>query len=228
MYGGYWIFLAEASLILAWTLVYAFAASPAIIVLSRAMQGVGVAALQPAAFSLIGTRYPPGKRRNLALGIYSAVAPLGFFAGIATSGLVVTYATWRAYFYAPAGICLLCMALVHVSTSDRNRGRREGGSDAALQMDWMGAVAMAAGLFSTMYALAAASHLQTGWRSAHFAVALALGVLSLLLAAFIEVLLAACPLLPPDFFRPRSLPAFYLAALFFYAIFGVFLFYSLL
>lgn len=112
------------------------------------------------------------------------------------------------------------MALVHVSTSDRDRGRREVGSDAALQMDWMGGVAMAAGLFSTMYAFAAASHLQTGWRSAHFTVALALGVLSLLLAAFIEVRLAACPLLPPDFFQPRSLPVFCLAALFFYTTFG--------
>lgn len=93
MYGGYSIFLAGSSSIMAWTFVCAFAASPAIIVLSRAMQGVGVSALQPAAFSLVGTRYLPGKRRNLALGIYSAVALSGFFASIATSGLAVTYAT---------------------------------------------------------------------------------------------------------------------------------------
>lgn len=222
IYGGYCVFFVGGFLVLAWTIICTFAASPAIVILSRAMQGIGVAALQPATFSLISTRYAAGKQRNLVLGICSASAPLGFFVGIATSGLAVTYTTWRIYFYVPAGLSLLSMVLMYISAANRSGP----GHRAELQMDWMGAAVMPAGLFSIMYALAAASHLQDGWRSPHFVIALTLGMALLLFAAFVEVRLAACPLLPPDFFRPRSLLAFCLASLFFYATFGVFLFYS--
>lgn len=224
IYLDHTVFLAGASMVLAWSIVGAVASSPAVVIPCRAMQGMGIAVLQPALFSLISIRCSPGTQRNIALGICSASAPLSFCISIATSGLTATYATWSAYFFIPVGMSLLSMVLVHVSALDHTRA--EVSRSSRLLADWTGALTMLVGLISITYALAAASRIQNRWKMLHFAIPLSLGMLSQLLAVFVEACAIVRSWLPAGVFAPKSLLTFCFAALFFYATFGVVLCYS--
>ena len=52
--------------------------SPWVLVLARALQGVGAAAFVPASLSLLTSIFARGEERNPAVGIYGGMAALGF------------------------------------------------------------------------------------------------------------------------------------------------------
>ncbi|KAF2137599.1 uncharacterized protein K452DRAFT_212044, partial [Aplosporella prunicola CBS 121167] len=226
MYGGYPFFLAGVLWLALWALLGGFARSEVFLVVARAMQGLAITAIQCGAFQLIGTTYPPGRKRNVVLGLYGACAPVGFFAGIGTSGLAVQFASWNVYFYTAAGASLFVAVLAYITVPTTAVARSSSAAEKGLSMDWLGTVTITPGLFLLAYAMAASSHVSGGWRSAEVLTTLLLGLALLGLALLVELRIAACPLLPARFFRIRSTLPFCVAGLFFYATFGTFLFYS--
>lgn len=71
----------------------------------RAFQGIGMAFALPNAIATIGRNYPPGKRKNMAFGMFGASAPTGFELGAVFSSLLTQLAWWPWAYWITAIVC---------------------------------------------------------------------------------------------------------------------------
>ena len=227
LYGGYPFFIFGNVWLAIWTLIPGLTTSLIILDVSRAMQGLAIAAVTPSTFVMVGSIYPEGPRRNIVLGLYGACAPLGFYVGFLTAGaLPQTKTTW--YFWIASILAWLTAATAYLTVpSDRTNRRALG-----LKMDWLGAFLITAGLVLVAYALAIEPYVnqfdgaRNGWSFPAVLGPLVSGLTCLFAAVWVEGWYASSPLLPFDFFRPRGVKAFCVACLFFYGSFGVWLYNS--
>ncbi|RSN45531.1 MFS transporter [Actinomadura sp. WAC 06369] len=72
-----------------------FARYPGELIAARAAQGVGAAALAPAALALLASTFPAGRARVRAFGVWSATNAAGAALGVLIGGLLTEYAGWR-------------------------------------------------------------------------------------------------------------------------------------
>jgi EmrB/QacA subfamily drug resistance transporter len=95
-----------------------------LLVVARAVQGVGAAIVAPASLSLITARFAEGPRRTHALGLYGATASIGFVAGQVLGGVLVQYTSWRLIFLlnVPVGVAAAWLA-PRMITPDRPSSR---------------------------------------------------------------------------------------------------------
>jgi MFS family permease len=93
-----------------------------LLVVARAVQGVGAALVAPASLSLITAHYAEGPGRTRALGLYGATASIGFVAGQVLGGVLVQYTSWRWIFLVnvPFGVAAALVAPVLLAR-DRRR-----------------------------------------------------------------------------------------------------------
>lgn len=227
MYGGYPCFMFGVLWLGIWTLVPGFSTSMMVLNVSRAMQGLAIAAYMPSTFALIGALFPEGPRRNIVLGFYSGSAPVGFFAGFLVAGALSENKTnW--YFWT-ASITSFAMAMVaYISTplDKTDRGEHQ------LRMDWVGGLLITSGLILVAYALSVEPYVspvdshRTGFSFPTCYGPFAAGLACLLVAFWYEGWRADSPLLPFDFFTPKNVKPLALACLCFYASYGVWLYNS--
>jgi MFS family permease len=94
------------------SLVGGFAQAPGQLVAARAVQGVGAAALAPAALALLTATFPAGRARVRAFGVWSAVNAAGGALGVLIGGLLTEYAGWRWVMFvtAPMAACAFGLA----------------------------------------------------------------------------------------------------------------------
>ena len=106
---------------------------------ARAIQGLGAAAITPAALAILVTTFTEGRERNIALGVWGAVGGFGAAAGVLFGGILTDLLSWEWIFFVniPVGIAGLVLAPVLLSESV---DRRAQGFDAP------GAVLVTAGL----------------------------------------------------------------------------------
>ncbi len=80
--------------------------------LTRALQGVGGAVLFGIAVPLIADAYPPGRRRDVAVGTYAAVSGAAVAIGPVVGGILTQSLGWRAIFAVniPIGLAVLTMS----------------------------------------------------------------------------------------------------------------------
>src|ERR671912_1062875 len=95
LYGRRRLFGVGLALFGAASLVGGFSWEPWILVAARFVQGVGAAALVPASLSLLTAIVAEGEERNRAIGIYGAMAALGFVVGMVGGGLITEFFGWR-------------------------------------------------------------------------------------------------------------------------------------
>ena len=190
------IFIVGLVLFAAASLAGGFAESEGVLIIARAVQGLGAALLSPAALSIITTTFKDGSERNKALGVWGAVAGSGGAAGVLLGGVLTEYAGWEWVLWVnvPIGIvaALMTPRLILESRSD----------DATRTFDIPGAVTVTAGLALLVYALVEAP--DNGWGSAE-----TLGMLAgaiALLGIFVAIeLRTPAPLVPFRIFRLRTL-----------------------
>ena len=115
MYGGYTLFNAGLLWLCAWSLVAGFSTNYVMLIVCRALQGLGAAAFLPASIMLLGKTYRPGPRKNLVFALYGAFAPLGFFVGILFGGLAGQFLNWRWYFWLGTIILAVVCAMAALS-----------------------------------------------------------------------------------------------------------------
>lgn len=117
------LFAAGVTAFTAASLLAAVAPAFDVLLMARAAQGVGAAALLPAslAFVLADT---PAARRARAIGLWSAAASVGAAVGPALGGALVDAAGWRSLFAlnVPLGALLACLTL-RVPAGRSVRGR---------------------------------------------------------------------------------------------------------
>ncbi|MGW6987663.1 MFS transporter [Streptomyces sp. NPDC054946] len=170
--------------------------SPALIA-ARAVQGVGAAAIAPAALALVMELYPPGPGRGRALGVWGAVSGAGGAAGVLLGGVLTQAWGWQWIFYAIALGALLILVGVAVSVP---RTPITGGGG----FDLPGGVAITLALTSLVWGLTTAR--RSGWTDA--SVLGAFAVTAVLTAVFVLVERRhPNPLLPPRLFRAGRVTA---------------------
>ncbi len=216
------LFVIGVSLFSLASLVAGLAPSGAVLIGTRAVQGVGAALLAPAALSLVTTLFREGAERTKALSIWGAVAAGGGAAGVLLGGLLTGAFGWRSVFLIniPVGIVVVATIRRYVDEPVRT-----GGALTLARFDLPGAVTVTGGLVALVTALSQGG--TWGWTSpvtlGLFAVAAAL------LAAFVVVeKRSSDALVPPRLFSVRTVSAGNLVMLLMgAAMLGVFYFLSL-
>jgi EmrB/QacA subfamily drug resistance transporter len=181
------------------SLVAGLATSPAMLVGARALQGLGCAMLSPAALSLLQVTFAHGRDRNVAMGIWGALAGLGGTLGVVLGGVLIDAVGWRAVFFVnvPIGIALIAVAPAMIAES---RIARPAGQPR--RFDLPGALLGTAGLLALVFGIVRTQVL--GWGSAEVIACLAGGLLLLVAFAIVESR-SADPLIPPALFRAAGM-----------------------
>lgn len=105
------LFVAGLVLFSAASLAGGLAGDLTVLVIARAVQGIGAAVVAPTALSLLTTSIAEGPARTRALGLYGATASVGFVAGLVLGGILVQLFDWRAVLYVNVPIGLVAAAL---------------------------------------------------------------------------------------------------------------------
>jgi EmrB/QacA subfamily drug resistance transporter len=188
------LFMIGLALFGAASLAGGFAPNSETLVAVRAIQGIGAALLSPAALALLQVTFPAGRERNLALGIWGALAGIGGTLGVVAGGVLVDGAGWEWIFFVnvPVAIGGILAAPYFLSES---RGTARG-------FDFTGAVLATGGLLALVYGVIRTD--AAGWGSAE--VLGLFGAALILLAAFVYTeSRAADPLVPLRLFRVRGM-----------------------
>ena len=181
--------------IVVFTLASAFSAlsnDPSMLILGRAVQGLGAAAVMPLSLTLLVGSVSQ-RHRSLAIGIWGGVSGLGVALGPLIGGAVVEGFSWEAIFWlnVPVGMIAIPLALIALPNT----------FGAKLRADVIGLVLAGVGVLALVYAIVRGN--PAGWDSLEVLGSLGVGVL--LLVAFIAwERRAPAPMLPLRLFRDRS------------------------
>ncbi|GAD97380.1 hypothetical protein MGG_07366 [Paecilomyces variotii No. 5] len=121
MYGGYYMFLYGNIWMAVWSLIAGFSQNYVMLVVCRALQGIGSAAFMPAGVMLLGSIYRPGPRKNTVFSLYGGCAPFGFFIGILIAGVCAQYLHWEWFFWIGGVLQTMLCVLVYLSISHQKQ-----------------------------------------------------------------------------------------------------------
>jgi EmrB/QacA subfamily drug resistance transporter len=194
LFGRRRMFTAGSTLFILGTLLAGFAANPALLVTGRLVQGVGAAALSPAAMSLLLLTFP-GQQRARAMSIWGAASALGGATGAMSGGLLVGTFGWSSVFFVTVPVSVAAVVLARTVLDEGARGARR-------RFDGLGAATSTGAVVALVYgALGGADH---GWTSPAVVASL-VGSATLLGAFVLTERRTADPLVPLDLFRNRTL-----------------------
>src|SRR6266487_1397867 len=103
------VFMVGVALFTIASLVCGLAQSEAMLIVARAVQGLGGAIIPPAALSIVMTSFEEGSERNKALGIWGALGGSGAAVGVLAGGVLTKYLGWEWIFFVnvPVGAAAL-------------------------------------------------------------------------------------------------------------------------
>ncbi|WP_369211259.1 MFS transporter [Streptomyces flavofungini] len=159
------------------SLVGGLAQGPGQLVAARAAQGVGAAALAPAALALLASTFPGGRERVKAFGIWSGVNAAGGAVGVLAGGLLTQYAGWQWVMYINLPMAAVALALAWRGIAADGPPNRRG------RPDVLGAVLATAGAALLVFGVVRTE--QHPWTSTTTLATLAIALV--LLAAFVQV-----------------------------------------
>lgn len=181
-----------------------------ILIVARAVQGIGAALLIPCSLALIGAAFA-AEDRGVAIGIWAGASAIA--AGVAPllGGWLVDHWSWRVIFLINPLVAVptLWITLQRVPES-RNANAPPG-------VDWRGAALAVIGLGSLVYGLIASSTL--GWSHVLVTGSLSAGV-ALLLAFVLAERASTAPMMPLELFRSRRFSGVNLLTLLLYGALG--------
>jgi EmrB/QacA subfamily drug resistance transporter len=192
------LFMAGLALFTVSSLLDGLAWSEGSLIGFRALQGLGAAALSPAALSILTTTFREGRERNLALGIWGAASGSGGAAGVLLGGALTSSLSWSWIFFinVPVGVLVIALSPLLLRESHADLGHR--------RFDFAGAASITGGLMLLVYAMTRAT--QHGWGTGSTIGLLAAS--TALIAAFFAIeARSQAPLLPLRIFRLRTLSA---------------------
>jgi EmrB/QacA subfamily drug resistance transporter len=186
-------FLMGVGAFTAFSLLGGLAASPVVLVVARALQGLGAAFAAPSVLALVTTSAKDDGARHRALALFSAIASMGGALGLILGGILTDAANWRwtLFINVPIGALILVAVPRLVDETPRRSGR----------FDVLGAVTATGGAVAIVWALLQAADF--GWADARTIGGLAVGA-ALLAALGVTELRVAHPLLRPELLRSPS------------------------
>ncbi|MFB9576132.1 MFS transporter [Streptomyces yanii] len=189
------MFLAGTAVFTAASLLAGVATTPAMLIASRFLQGVGSAMASAVGLGILVTLFTEARERARAIAVFSFTGAAGASIGQVLGGVLTDALSWHWIFFInlPIGLTALVIAMP-VLPADRGLGLRAGA-------DGIGALLVTAGLMVGIYTVVQVE--EYGWTSAH---TLGLGALAaVLLGAFVaRQATAGTPLMPLRILRSRT------------------------
>ena len=170
------VLIAGLALFAASSLAAGLATSSAVLIAARTVQGLGAAAIAPAALALTMDQFPPGPARGKALGVWGAVSGAGGAGGVLLGGALTQAWGWTWIFYSVALGTVLVLAAVAALVPTPADGKAVRGE----RFDVLGTTTVTLALTCLVWGLTTARG--SGWTDAR--VLGALGAAAVLLAAF--------------------------------------------
>jgi MFS family permease len=187
LYGRRRLFAGGLALFSAASLACGLATSGAALIAARAAQGLGAAALAPAALAILTATVPVGPERDRAVALWTAAAAGGGAVGWVLGGVLTGALGWRAVFLVNVPVGAVALVLVRAVLAESRDPQ------AARRLDVAGALSLTLGLTALVHGL-------TSRTIAPLAVAAA----SLATFAVLERRVRA-PLIPPGSLRSAPL-----------------------
>jgi EmrB/QacA subfamily drug resistance transporter len=188
------MFTGGSSLFTLGTLIAACASNQELLVAGRVVQGVGAAALSPAAMSLLLVTFP-GQSRARAMSVWGAASALGGATGVLAGGLLAGFLGWSAVFFVTMPVSIAAVVLARRVLQQDVRGRRR-------RLDARGALTVTGAVVALVHGALSAG--DGGLVTASTICSLAAFVVLMAVFVFVERRIAD-PLVPLGLFRSRLL-----------------------
>jgi EmrB/QacA subfamily drug resistance transporter len=194
-FGRQRIFVIGLAIFTAGSAVAALSSSVGVLIVARAIQGLGGAIITPLSLTILSAAVPK-ERRAVALGAWGGIAGLAIAIGPLIGGAIAEGLAWQWIFWVNVPIGLVAIPLAMTRLTETR------GPSSRLDLPGLGLVS--AGLFAIVWGLVRGNEL--GWTSAEIVASLGTG--AILVAAFVAwEARAAEPMLPLRLFRSRSFSA---------------------
>ena len=208
------VFLAGVAFFTGASVLCGLATSSRVLIIGRALQGIGAAFLVPGSLSIISATFDDAERGR-AIGTWSGFSAITTAIGPVIGGWLIQHVSWRAAFFINVPLAAIVLFL-SVRYMDESKDPSRTG-----QLDWMGALLGVAGLGGIVLGLLEWPPLGPG----HPLVigALSIGAVGIALLVVVE-LRVANPMLPFHLFRSRTFTLANVLTLLLYGALGVVLF----
>ncbi|KIP11053.1 hypothetical protein PHLGIDRAFT_173914 [Phlebiopsis gigantea 11061_1 CR5-6] len=181
LYGRKLVFLFGVLCLAVFSLGCGFAHNEITIDVLRGLQGIGGAAVVPAALGILAHAFPPSRARAIAFSTFAAGAPMGGAIGSVIGGVLtqLTGATWCSVFFLFAGLGAACfvagLMVIDKDTPSTEKDRR---------VDWLGAFLVTAGLVLIVFVLSDGSIAPNGFATSYIIAFIVIGVILLIMFIF--------------------------------------------
>src|ERR1700751_3972534 len=186
------IFMAGLVLFSAASLANGLATSSLVLIIGRAVQGVGGALVVPAVLSIITTSFTAARDREKALAVWSGISATGGALGLLLGGVLTSALSWRWIFLVnvPVGVVVM-LATIRIVPQAR-------ATDSKRAFDAAGAALVTAGLGVFVFAIVKSE--AWGWGSARTWAPVVAGLV--LISVFLALeQRSSAPLMRPGVFR---------------------------
>ncbi|MBV9462419.1 MAG: MFS transporter [Bradyrhizobium sp.] len=197
LYGRRRVFVLGAAVFVAASIACGLSPNNVVLVVSRALQGLGAALLVPASLAMLGATFGENERTK-AIGIWAGAGALTMAAGPLLGGWLVDQVSWRAIFLlnVPLAIAAAGLALAFGCESRDPQAK---------QLDWSGAACVAIGLAAITWGLSAIP--AAGFRDKTVLAALGVGGAFLIAFVVIESHLRERAMMPLSLYQSRNFSA---------------------
>ena len=196
LFGERRLFLIGITLFTVMSLVCGLASSQAMLIVGRALQGIGGAIANAVALALVLNLFQSPGERAKAMGIFGFVAAGGGSIGVILGGFLTGALNWHWIFLInlPIGLLTLLLAMRCIP-KDTERTRQ-------MKLDVWGAITVTSALMLAVYGVIGGN--TAGWLSFQTLATLTAGVVVFLVFLLIESKVAI-PLMPLSLFKNRNL-----------------------
>ena len=196
------VFVAGLGIFAASSLAAGLAPDATFLNISRAVEGIGGAAMFAVSLALVAQEFAAGRERATAMGIYGATIGAAVAVGPLVGGAITDSLGWRWVFFlnVPIGIAAIAVTFAKL---------RESRDPNATRVDWAGLATFSTALLLLVLGLLRGN--DDGWTSPTI-LSLLIGA-AVMLAAFVVIeRRVAEPMLPLELFRNRAFTGVQLAA----------------
>lgn len=142
LFGRKPVFLAGTGLFLVGSLLCGLAQSMVLLILFRALQGLGAGAVQPTVMTIVGDLYTPEERARIQ-GYLSSVWGISSIIGPALGGLIVQHTDWAYIFWLNLPVGIIAMLGMTLFLREQVEKKRH-------EIDYAGSALMLVGVSSLM------------------------------------------------------------------------------
>lgn len=196
-YGRKRIFRIGIIIFSAASLVCGLAPTTGILIIARAIQGIGGALMVPGSLAIISATFAP-QERGKAIGIWSSASTITNVGGPILGGFLASAGLWRFVFFINLPLAILSLYALSFAPETKDE-------TAPRQLDFAGAVAIVLSLAGLTYGLVTLGDLgiEAGIQDPLVLLGLLVGVLSLIAFVFIEAR-SDHPMVNLEVFRSRT------------------------